>query len=145
MTLRNRFASGDMMAVTAQSMPTLRRGQGHLPAHQVRCAMRDGPRWAVFVLSRKLDAKYDGQDLGDGYTPVTLHLPFQTAGKITLHKLAGDPRSSNRAKMNIEIRSQDVPAGALEDGTFSVNELSGGGPHGMPPGSIYVYVFEATQ
>jgi hypothetical protein len=47
--------------------------------------------------------------------------------------------------MNIEIRSQDVPAGALGDGTLAVNEQSGGGPHGMPPGSIYLYVFEATQ
>jgi hypothetical protein len=107
--------------------------------------MRDGRRWSVFVLSRKLNAKYDGQDLGNGYTPVTLHLPFQTAGKITLHKLAGDPRASNREKMNVAIRSQDVPAGALGDGTLAVNVPSGGGPDGMPPGSIFLYVFETTQ
>jgi hypothetical protein len=46
--------------------------------------------------------------------------------------------------MNIEIHNQEVPAAALGDGTFSVNEQSGGGSHGMPPGSIFLYVFENT-
>jgi hypothetical protein len=144
MSLRNRFAAGDMLAIRARSMPSIRRAKDVYPL--IKCAaMRDGRRWSVFVLSRKLNAKYGDQDLGDGYTPVTLHLPFQRAGKITLHKLAGDPRLSNREKMNVEIRSQDVLAGALGDGTLAVNEQSGGGPGGMPPGSIYLYVFEATQ
>lgn len=144
MTLRNRYASGDLVQVRAQSMPALRHGKDTYPL--IKCAaLRDGRRWSVFVLSRKLDAEYDGQDLGDGYTRVTLHLPFQKAGKIVLHKLAGDPRLGNREKMNIDIQSQEVPAGAVRDGTFSVNQRSGGGPHGMPPGSIYLYVFEAAQ
>ena len=143
MTLRNRYASGDLVRVETRSMPALRRGKDTYPL--IKCAaMRDGRRWSVFVLSRKLDAKYDGQDLGDGYTPVTLHLPFKTAGKIMLHTLAGDPRLGNREKMNIEIRSREVPAAALAGGTFSVDD-PGGGRRGMPPGSIYLYVFEATQ
>ena len=44
--------------------------------------------------------------------------------------------------MNIDIQSQEVPAGAVGDGAFSINQQSGGGPRGMPPGSIYLYVFE---
>jgi hypothetical protein len=144
MTLRNRFASGDMMVLKTRSMPSIRRGKDAYPL--VKCAaMRDADRWSVFLLSRKLDAKYDGQDLGDGYTPVTLRLPLKAAGKITLHKLAGDPRAGNREKMDVEIHSQDVPVGALSDGVFSVNEQSGGGPRGLPPGSIYLYVFDAAQ
>ena len=92
MTLRNRYAAGDMLQVEAGSMPVLRHRKETYPL--IKCgALRDGRRWSVFVLSRKLDAQYDGQDLGDGYTPVTLHLPFKKAGKIMLHKLAGDPRS----------------------------------------------------
>ncbi len=47
--------------------------------------------------------------------------------------------------MNVEIQSQEVPAAALSEGVFSVNDRSGGGPHGMPPGSIYLYVFEAVR
>jgi hypothetical protein len=144
MTLRNRNATGDMVQVEAKSMPTLRHGKDTYPL--IKCAaMRDGRRWSVFVLSRKLNAKYGDQDLGDGYTPVTVRLPFAKAGKITLHKLAGDPRASNREKMTIEIQSQDVPAAALKDGALAVNEQSGGGPRGMPPGSIFLYVFEDAQ
>jgi hypothetical protein len=33
----------------------------------------------------------------------------------------------------------------MDGGTFVVNERSGGGARGMPPGSIYLYVFEATE
>ena len=66
-------------------------------------------------------------------------------GKITLHKLAGDPRASNREKMSVEIQSQEVPGAAFTDGTFPVNSQTGGGPRGMPPGSVYVYVFEAAK
>jgi hypothetical protein len=143
MALRNRFASGDMMSVHARSLPALQRGKDAYPL--IKCAaMRDGRRWSVFVLSRKLNATYDGQDLGDGYTPVTLHLPFAGASRIMLHKLAGDPRAGNREKMDIDIRSQEVPAAALADGTFSVGTRTGGGPRGMPPGSVYLYVFEAA-
>ncbi len=144
MTLSNRFASGDLMAVETRSMPSIRRGKDTYPL--IKCsAMRDGPRWSVFILSRKLNARFDDQDLGDGYTPVTLHLPFKKAGTIALHKLAGDPRASNREKMTIEIQSQDVPSAEMHEGTFSVNERTGGGARGMPPGSIYLYVFDAAQ
>jgi hypothetical protein len=144
MTLRNRYATGDIVQVEARSMPTLRHGKDTYPL--IKCAaMHDGRRWSVFVLSRKLNAKYGDQDLGDGYTPVTVRLPFAKAGKITLHKLAGDPRASNREKATIEIQSQDVPPAALGGGALTVNEASGGGPHGMPPGSIFLYVFEDAQ
>jgi hypothetical protein len=94
---------------------------------------------------RPEDARYGDQDLGDGSTPVTLRPPLRNAAKITLHKLAGDPRASNREKMTIDIQSQDVPAAALDAGTFTVNERTGGARGGMPPGSIYLYVFEATE
>jgi hypothetical protein len=144
MTLRNQFASGDMMTVETRSMPAIRRGKDTYPL--IKCsAMRDGNRWSVFVLSRKLNAKYDDQDLGDGHTPVTLHLPFKKAGKITLHKLDGDPRASNREKMTIDVQSRDVLASALAEGAFSINEPTGGGARGMPPGSIFLYIFESAQ
>ena len=151
MALRNRYASGDLMDVKERSVPALRRASKRrrkadepyplLGAY----AMRDGDRWAVFVVSRKLDGKHDGVDFGDGYTPVTLHLPFEKAGKITLHRVSGDPRWTNRTKRLVAIRSQPVPAAALKKGSFVVDERSGGGKGGMPPGAIYLYVFQAAN
>ena len=143
LTLRNRYASGDLMEVTQQSGPTILDGKNTYPLLGAY-AMRDGSRWAVFVVSRKLDGKHDNVDFGSGFTPVTLHLPFAKAGKIALHTLAGDPRKSNMDAMNISIQSKDVPAAALQGGTFAVNEQTGGGKDGMPPGSIFCYVFEDT-
>jgi hypothetical protein len=47
--------------------------------------------------------------------------------------------------MTIDLQTQEVPAAALEKGTFAVNERTGGGKGGMPPGSIYLYVFEGAR
>jgi len=148
LALRNRFASGDLMAVEGRSVPTLERGSGKKAAVYPLVgayAMRDGDRWSVFVVSRKLDGNHDGHDFGDGHTPVTLRLPFAKAAKIAVHKLTGDPRANNRKAMNISIQSQDVPVAALKDGAFAVNGQTGGGKGGLPPGSVYLYVFEAAK
>lgn len=143
LALRNRYASGDLMAVEEKSVPTLQRGKGTYPLAGAY-AMREQDRWALFVVSRKLDGKHDNADFGDGCTAVTMHLPFAKARKVTLHKLAGDPRLTNRDKMNIAPQSLDIPASALDKGVFSVNEQSGGSKGGLPPGSIFLYVFEGA-
>jgi hypothetical protein len=140
LALRNRYASGEMMEVQEQDAPMFRRGQESYPLLG-GYAMRDGDRWSVFVLSRMLDGNHDGVDFGDGTIPVTLRLPFTDARKITLHTLTGDPRASNREALNIEIRSQDVPPAALQNGALTVNPQTGG----LPPGSIYLYVFEGAR
>jgi hypothetical protein len=144
LSMRNRYASGDLMAVEEKSVPTMQHKKDVVPLVGAY-AMRDGARWSVFVVSRKLDGKHDGQDFGDGTTPVTLHLPFARAGKVTLHKLTGDPRLTNREKMNIDIQSEEIPAAAVTGGVFTVTEKTGGAKGGMPPGSIFLYVFEAAQ
>jgi hypothetical protein len=141
LALRNRLASGDLMAVEEKSVPTIRWDKKIYPLVSAY-AMRDKDRWSVMVVSRKLDGNRDGFDFGDGSTPVTLHLPFKSAGKIALTKLAGDPRQSNREKMNIAPQTQEVPAGALKDGALVINEQTGGGRNGLLSGSILFYVFE---
>lgn len=143
LAMRNRYASGDLMVVEERSVPTLQHKKETYPLVGAY-AMRDKDRWSVFVVSRKLDGNHDGTDFGDGSTPVKLVLPFQKAGKITLHKFAGDPRLTNNDKMSIAIQSQDVPASALDKGTLAVNEQTGGVKGGMPAGSIFLYVFEAA-
>jgi hypothetical protein len=104
--------------------------------------MRDGTTWSVFLLSRKLDGQHDGYDFGDGSTPVTLELPFAEASSITLHRLTGDPRESNRHAHNIQPESLSLPASSLKNGAFEVDPATGGLEGGLPAGSIYIYVFE---
>lgn len=143
LVLRNRYASGDLVAVEEKSAPTLLRKKETYPLVGAY-AMRDGNRWSVFVVSRKLDGRHDGADFGDGCTPVTLRLPLARAGRITLHKLTGDPRETNRQEMKVAIQSEDVPAAALAGGVFAVSEKTGGAKGGLPPGSIFLYIFEAA-
>lgn len=144
MTLRNRYAGGDLMQVEENDVPTLQRGKDTLPLVG-GYALRDGNRWAVFTVSRKLDGQHDGQDFGDGTTPVTLRLPFASAQKITLHALTGDPRQTNREAMNLQLQSRDIPTSALRDGVLTINEVTGGKSGGLPPGSILLYVFEGAR
>ena len=144
LALRNRFASGDLMAVEETSVPTIRWDKKVYPLVGAY-ALRDGDRWSVIVVSRKLDGKHDGIDFGDGCTPVTLRLPFKSAGKITLHKLTGDPRQSNREKLAIAPQTEEIAASAVSDGVLRINAASGGSASGLPPGSILLYVFEGAQ
>jgi len=142
--LRNRFARGDYMAVEATSEPSMQFGARTYPLIGVY-ALREGDRWSVFVLSRKLDGSHDGVDFGDGATPVSLSLPFRQASKITLHRMTGDPREGNRKELKVQIESLDIPPQALANGTLKVGTDTGGLATGMPPGSIYLYVFEGGR
>ncbi len=137
LAMRNRHASGDLMKVNERSVPTYLRTGGKTPEVYPLAgayAMRDGDRWSVILVSRKLEGRHDNIDFGDGTTPVTLRLPFKTAATISLHKLTGDPRQSNREKLVIRPQSESIPTAKLDNGTFAIA--------GLPPGSIYLYVFE---
>lgn len=112
----------------------------------VKCyAFRDGDRYTVAVLSLKLDGKHNDQDFGDGYSPVTISLPFKSAAKISMMKLVGDPRDNNREERKVKLVEQSVPASALHGGLFQINETTGGGKGGIPPGTAFVYVFEDAK
>jgi len=126
LVMRNRFASGDLMKVEEKNLPTIAWDKKDYPAVGAY-AMRDGKQWSVFVLSRSL-----AQPI-----PVTLNLPFQTAGKITLHTLAGDPRDTNIDQEKVTIQSKDLPAAALKGGKLTIDP--------MPPGCVYLYVFDQTS
>jgi hypothetical protein len=131
------------MEVEAKRVPTIRWDGKQHPLVGAY-AMRDGNRWSVFVVSRKLDGLHDGLDFGDGATPVTLRLPFMAAKKITLHKLSGDPRQSNREATNISLKTENIPVAALSAGRLVIDARTGGIERGMPPGSILLYVFDAV-
>ncbi len=144
LTMRNRYASGDLMTVEDKSTPVIIRKNWPLPLTGAY-AMRDNNKWAVFVVSRKLEGNHDNFDYGDGYTPVKLNLPFVKAGKITMYTLTGNPRLTNRDKQNISIQTLVIPATTLDKGIFAIDAKTGGKETGMPAGSIYLYVFEDTS
>ena len=143
MKLRNRHARGDLVTVEAVSSPTIEiRGESH---PLIGCyAFREERRWSVFLLSRKLDGEHDGVDFGDGATRVALTMPPRAAERITLYRLTGDPRENNLEERRIAIESIPVPAKALHDGRFEVSSETGGLENGLPPGSVYLYVFETN-
>ena len=133
-----------MLALEQASMPTYRRNDEDVPL--IGCyPFQDKGTYSIVLTSRKLDGTHGGNDFGDGYTPVSIELPFKKANSITLYRLTGDPRSNNRKTMNIEIEKVDIDATTLTSNTFTINETTGGGESGMPPGSIYLYVFETGE
>lgn len=149
LTMRNRYAMGtDMVSATVNTAPTYLR-EGSLTPLVSSYAMRDEQGdYSVFVLSRKLDGKHDDADFGDGYTPVTIHLPVGlNPAKVTLHKLASpdgspaDPRDNNMDSEKIAIVSEDIDINNYSS-DFVINENTGGGANGMPPGTVYLYTFE---
>lgn len=155
MTLRNRQIRGDMLDVKAERMPTLRwntapknaKSPTYTAVPLVACyAFRDGDRYSIALLSRKLGGKHNGADFGDGSTPVTVNLPFKTATKVAVRYVdCGDPRKSNRTEMNVTLQSRNLPAIILTDGVLVLNEQAGVQPGGLPQGSGYVYVFEGCR
>lgn len=128
--LRNRLASGPMVATTVMGAATIDLPAVHTAAWEVPArpnvdlvaayAFRDGGRHAVFVLSRDLTR----------VTPVTLHLPTRPA-TVTLYSLAGDPRATNIERLTIDLEGRRLPqAGQAID-------------FDLPPAAIYLFVTQA--
>jgi hypothetical protein len=49
----------------------------------------------------------------------------------------------NRYASGDLVAVEEIPADSLQGGVFSITDRSGGHKTGMPPGSIYLYVFDA--
>ena len=129
MELRNRFASGAMVATHLNRAPTRTlAGVLGLPATEhapqvAAYAFRDGAKFSLFVLSRSVTEA----------TPVTLRLPFTSVTSVTRHKLEGDPQTNNLARRNVAIVSEPV-AGFSANFTFT-----------LPPSASHLYVFEGAN
>lgn len=164
--MRNRFASGGLVETYSLSVPTVdlpaEAGNPAAPGTPLIAsyAFQDGNRYAVMLLSRKLDERdAEGKILDPAITPLTLHLPFTWASSISLHRIAGDPRRTNvpgLPKFNpedlIRIESLVLDSADLSpEGTFVVKPTTGGVSsedgtvQGLPPGCIYLYVFENVR
>lgn len=147
--MRNAHANGsEMLAVSLDQVPAYARGSETLPLIGAYVFREGTAATYVIVLSRKLDGVHDGYDFGDGFTPVTLHLPFTaTPRAITLYKLArpdgspADPRDNNIDAVTVDIVEQSIAASAFAP-DFVIDAARGGGAGGLPPGTVYLYVFE---
>ncbi len=150
LTMRNLYAPGSTMVETIQNVqPTISSDSEDVPLIS-SYAIKDTMSYSVFVLSRKLDGNHDGVNFGDGYTPVTLHLPFDKVYGITRYRLESpdgspvDPRTNNRTSEQVVIGSKVIdPQNFSKD--FVINENTGGGVGGIPPGSINLYVFTTEK
>jgi len=148
LALFNHEGTGDMLDVQTLTAPTT-----DVPAFKRRKALNDvpltacyatrrGDRYNLFVLSRKLDKPGDGGD--DGFTPVTVELPFAKASRVTCHRMAGDPRLTNIDAEKVKIETVSVPAETV-GATFTLNAKTGADDRGLPPGSTFLYVFEGVK
>ena len=151
--LFNREGTGDLLQVEVldaprMSMPAFkRRPAGKDMPLAMAYATRTGDRVNLFVLSRRLDKHPD--PASDGFTPTTIELPFSSAGKVTLHRLAGDPRAHNLDAESVRIATTRLPATILaprEGGsTLRIDAASGVDARGLPPAATLLYVFEGTK
>ncbi|NLF38665.1 hypothetical protein GX586_04425, partial [bacterium] len=137
--------AGPMLVAAAQSVPAFDLVASNTVYPNVSLAsvyaFNTGTTYSVFAINKKLDGTHNGLDFGDGCTPFTLHLPFTNAASIMLYKLEGDPRETNRRQLNFQIVTQSISTACFSQ-EFVVNENTGGRTNGIPPGGIYLYVFE---
>jgi hypothetical protein len=152
--LFNHEGTGDLLRVETLATPTIdapafgRRPAGNRLPLVVAYATRNGDRMNVFVLSRRLDNfPVSGHN---GFTPVTLELPFQSAERVTLHRLAGDPRAHNLDSEVVRIERIDFPSRVTRSPgsatlEFPINRATGGDDRGLPPAATFLYVFEGIR
>ncbi len=145
--LRNRYARGDnMREITFESVPTCKRDDKEIPL-LAAYALTGERVCSLFLLNRKLAGEHGGTDFGAGTTPVTVALPFNAVKNVTLYKIArtdgspADPRDNNLESQVVSIVEQHLPSTAFHR-RFTVNDRTGALPEGLPPGAIYLYVFE---
>jgi len=138
LTLRNRVATGDMIAADVTQSPTLAWDGVEYPLVG-SYAFRDRDTLTVFLLSRKLDGVHEGHDFGDGHTAVTLVLPADPVGSATLTKLAGNPRESNRFPVS-DTDETTLHIAATEESVTLARETV----IDLPPGAIYCYKVKTT-
>ena len=76
-----------------------------------------------------------------------LHLPISHVTKITRYRFEhpdgapADPRANNLEDMNVTIGRLDIDPTSFKP-AFEITPATGGVPGGMPPGGVYLYVFE---
>ena len=141
-------ATGDMLRTQTLSGPAV-----DLPAVQRRRAVADAPlaaiyatrkgeRYSVVVLSRKVAGYPEAGS--DGYTPVSVGLPFSQAKSVTLFRMTGDPKANNLLADNVKVEKIAIPP-ARAIPTLTLNAETGAYARGLPPAATFLYVFDGVK
>jgi hypothetical protein len=148
LALFNKEATGDMLRTETASVPS-----ADLKAFSRRRAVKDAPlaaiyatrkedRYSLFVISRKIPNYPVKGD--DGYTPVTVELPFSEARSVTLYRMTGAPDANNLLRDDVRIEKLEIPSSSLSR-RFSLNAETGADGRGLPPASTFLYVFDGVS
>jgi hypothetical protein len=105
-------------------------------------ATRKEDRYSLFVISRKIPNYPVKGD--DGYTPVTVELPFSEARSVTLYRMTGAPDANNLLRDDVRIEKLEIPSSSLGR-RFSLNAETGADGRGLPPASTFLYVFDGVS
>lgn len=149
LSLFNTQGLGEMLRVDTRTVPSadIDSNEGKRVLHgtpqMAAYATRQGTRLNLFVISRKVAGFPFADDAG--YTPVVVELPFQHANSVTLYRLTGKPEASLLRGDFAGIDSMHLPASVLANGKLTVNADTGADPRGMPPASLFLYVFEGIE
>ncbi|RTL52739.1 MAG: hypothetical protein EKK46_10320 [Rhodocyclaceae bacterium] len=147
LSLFNQEAAGPMLRTETLNVPT-----AELKGYSRRQTVKDAPlaaiyatrredRFSLVVVSRKVaDYPLTGDD---GYTPVTVQLPFAKAKSLTLYRMTGPARSNNLLTDNVKVEQVELPVPDTLR-TFNLNDATGADSRGLPPASTYLYVFEGV-
>ncbi len=137
-----------MLVTTSQSVPTYDMMDSGNPTQVYKAdiplvsvyAFKKDDDFSLCLINKKLDGVHDNADFGNGYVPMTVHLPFTNPGTITLKRLVGDPRKTNLDALNIKVEMVAINTSAFTR-DFVVDADTGGVTDGMEMG-VYLYQFE---
>ncbi|MFP4381712.1 MAG: hypothetical protein ACLFUS_14525, partial [Candidatus Sumerlaeia bacterium] len=147
--LFNHQGQGDMLSTKMESVATVDtpKSRRRIATQNAPLAMvyatRDGQRVNLFCISRRFPGYPEAED--DGYTEMTVKLPFSKAEKVSLYRLTGEPSDNNIMEDIIEIEEVAVGENMSGLSQFKINDKTGGDAKGLPPGETYLYVFEGTD
>lgn len=148
LSLFNNYATGGMLVTQAAGAPTVETSAApkttkamHSPAVAVY-ATQQKQRLSVFVISRKLAGYPEFEDAG--FTPVVIDLPFKSAASVTLYRMAGEAIANNLKADNVTFEKLLISK-SWRNASLIINNKSGAGARGLPPSSVFLYVFDDVK
>lgn len=88
-----------------------------------------------------LTSQANAQDAG--FTPVVVDLPFKSAASLTLYRITGNATANNLKADNVQVKKLALSKRWIKSNLI-VNQTTGADSRGIPPSSVYLYVFDGV-